>query len=66
MRKVVQSKMQKGKIPISIPTTQRSIWEFWGMKDSMKVTGSKNFDTDTNLRNYFPGEIFRNIRSGMF
>ena len=25
MRKVVQSKMQKGKIPISIPTTQRSL-----------------------------------------
>ena len=66
MKKIVQTKTQKGKIPISIQTSQKSIWEFWGMKDNMKVTSSKNFDTDTYLWIYFPGEIFWNIRFEIF
>ena len=38
IKKIVQSKKQKGKEKYSIPTSQRSIWEFWGMKDERKDT----------------------------
>ena len=38
IKKIVQSKKQKGKEEYSIPTSQRSIWEFWGMKDERKDT----------------------------
>ena len=38
IKKIVQSKKQKGKGKYPIPTSQRSIWEFWGTKDEKKDT----------------------------
>ena len=47
MKKVVQSNKQFSKQ--NIQNNQRSIWEFWGVKEKKKDTRGGTFDVDPNL-----------------